>query len=398
MPRIAVMWHRFGPYHAARLGAAARRLAVIGIEISGVDHTYPWAPCEVPPGLSGHEVLFTHERVEHRSVRELEARVAACLARWQPDVAAVPGWSDRTALALLKRCMMEGIPTILMSDSTVNDAIRRRPVEAIKSHLIRNFTAAFVAGRPQADYLVRLGFPLHRISLGYDVVDNAFFAERADALRRTAQGRGDSRRPACPYFLASARFVARKNHLNLLRAYSSYRIAAGDEAWALVILGDGELREEMSRLCMTLGVERHVHMPGFVQYEDLPAWYAYASCFIHPSRTEQWGLVVNEAMAAGLPVLVSRTCGCAEDLVRDGYNGFLFDPNDIDQLSSLLQRMSRDGVNRQAMGDRGRAIVSRWGLERFTEGLLAATAAALGQTPRRLSLLDRVLLEASLYR
>ena len=81
-------------------------------------------------------------------------------------------------------------------------------------------------------------------------------------------------------------------------------------------------------------------MPGFKQYDELPIYYGLAGAFIHASTTEQWGLVVNEAMAAGLPVIVSERCGCAPDLVENGRNGFTFDPYDVDALTHLMLKMA----------------------------------------------------------
>ena len=129
------------------------------------------------------------------------------------------------------------------------------------------------------------------------------------------------------YFLASARFIEKKNLSGLLHAYAAYRRATPDDPWSLVVLGDGELRPELERLRGELGLDDVVSFPGYRSYQELPAYYGLASCFVHASTTEQWGLVVNEAMAAGLPVLVSNRCGCAanlvqEDGVQEGGNGF----------------------------------------------------------------------------
>jgi 1,2-diacylglycerol 3-alpha-glucosyltransferase len=98
------------------------------------------------------------------------------------------------------------------------------------------------------------------------------------------------------------------------------------DARDLVVCGDGDLRPRLHALARELGLEQRVHWPGFVQYPDLPVYYALADAFILASTIEPWGLVVNEAMACGLPVLVSDRCGCAPDLVPEGQNGFTFKP------------------------------------------------------------------------
>ena len=123
-----------------------------------------------------------------------------------------------------------------------------------------------------------------------------------------------------------------------------------------------------------------------------------ASAFVHASTTEQWGLVVNEAMAAGLPVLVSNRCGCAPDLVRDGVNGFTFDPYDVDRLADLMLKVSSDQCDREAMGQASRAIIKDWGPERFADGLMQAVAVARSRPLPRASWLDRSLLWALVHR
>jgi glycosyltransferase involved in cell wall biosynthesis len=122
----------------------------------------------------------------------------------------------------------------------------------------------------------------------------------------------------------------------------------------------------------------HVLLPGFKQYPDLRAYYGLASAFVHASTTEPWGLVVNEAMASGLPVLVSNRCGCAPDLVRDGVNGFTFDPGNVEQLAHLMLKVSTLNYQLSTFSVASRRIVASWGADRFASGLHQAAEAALG--------------------
>ncbi len=120
---------------------------------------------------------------------------------------------------------------------------------------------------------------------------------------------------------------------------------------------------------------------------------------MHASTTEQWGLVVNEAMASGLPVLVSERCGCASDLVKPGANGFTFDPCDVEALAGLMERVAAmPDEQRRAMGGVSQCIIARWGPERFAEGLMQAVEVARSRPPLRASWLDRSLLWALVHR
>ena len=148
-----------------------------------------------------------------------------------------------------------------------------------------------------------------------------------------------------------------------------------------------------------LALADHVLLPGFKQYNELPAYYGLASAFVHASTTEQWGLVVNEAMASGLPVLVSDRCGCATDLVQEGRNGFTFDPGNVEQLAQFMFEISAfQPLKLSAFGDISRQIISGFDVAAFGRGLLQAVEVALQRPVARPGLLDRSLLQLLLLR
>jgi glycosyltransferase involved in cell wall biosynthesis len=165
-----------------------------------------------------------------------------------------------------------------------------------------------------------------------------------------------------------------------------------------VLLGDGPLRSALNSQLSTLNLHGHVLLPGFKQYPELPAYYGLASAFIHASTTEQWGLVVNEAMASGLPVLVSDRCGCAPDLVQEGVNGFTFDPYNVEQLAQLMLRLSTLNSQLSTMATASRLIIADWGTERFASGLQQAVETALRMPRPRSTWIDRLLLTALAHR
>jgi glycosyltransferase involved in cell wall biosynthesis len=252
--------------------------------------------------------------------------------------------------------------------------------------------AALVGGEPQRAYVEALGMPSDRIFLGYDAVDNDFFTRgaadaRADATAlRAAHGLPER------YFLSSCRFIEKKNLARLLDAFAAYRAVADNESWDLVLVGDGELRSSLEQQASSLGISEALHFKGFKQYDDLPVYYGLAGGFVHVSTVEQWGLVVNEAMAAGLPVIVSRNCGCASDLVEHGVNGWVVDPFDIAAITARLIELASPHTDRPAMAARGRAIVADYGPDRFGSGLASATAAARAMPIRRHGFLVRAAL------
>jgi 1,2-diacylglycerol 3-alpha-glucosyltransferase len=398
MARVAIMFHRLGPYHLARCVAAGARCRLSALELCAVDDTYAWSRVDGAPNCT-RITLFRDEDVDRKRPSEVARRVHAALAAADPQVVAVPGWSQPGALAALLWCLRKGRPAVLMSDSGVRDQARRRGREAIKRLVVRLFGSALVGGIPHREYACALGLSPEAVFDGYDVVDNDHFARGAREARMAGEPWRARLGVPARYFLASARFVAKKNLLRLLEAYAAYRRRAGADAWHLVLLGDGELRGELERRIACADLAGAVVLPGFRQYDELPAFYGLAGAFVHASTTEQWGLVVNEAMAAGLPVLVSECCGCAHDLVRNDGNGFTFDPSDVEELARLMHRVAAmtDG-ERDAMGDAGRRIIAAWGPERFADGLMQAARAAMRRSPPPASRFDRALLHALAHR
>jgi glycosyltransferase involved in cell wall biosynthesis len=140
------------------------------------------------------------------------------------------------------------------------------------------------------------------------------------------------------------------------------------------------------------GLSGRIEFAGFRQYPDLPECYARAGALVLPSWSDQWGLVVNEAMATGLPVLVSRHCGCAPDLVQEGRNGFAFDPHNLDELKNCLTRIAKMGTaDWQAMGRASREIIAAYSPESFAQALGNAATCALAPRRQKARKLGRML-------
>jgi 1,2-diacylglycerol 3-alpha-glucosyltransferase len=404
--KAAVIFHRLGPYHWARLEAAARQREILAIEAFAEQLTYPWECISAPASFERVTLFDGSASISHN--RQLRGRLFDCLDRFQPGMVLIPGWGNLEALVALAWCTSRRVPAIVMSESTAWDERRFWWKEGIKRRLVALYSCALVGGHPHADYLVQLGMSPDRVFHGYDAVDNDYFAQKAEQIRSHDTVSRIERGLPQNYFLASARFIEKKNLTRLLQAYSRYLELWGEPGnkgaelaptvpWSLVLLGDGPLRKTLETQLAALQLRDRVLLPGFKQYADLPAYYASAGAFIHASSVEQWGLVVNEAMASGLPVLVSNRCGCASDLVQEGKNGFTFDPYDIEQLVSLMLQMSRmETQTRKAMGRESERIIADWGPSRFADGLNGAAHRALEAALPRAGWLDRLLLQGLL--
>ena len=397
---VAIIFHRLGPYHQARLKAAARLCHVLAIEEG--DHTSEYAWDKVSSAGEGFErITLVHEDdpPQRQLAKTLARRIRAALQRHRPEVIAIPGWSDPAALAALGWGLAHGVPCVVMSESTAFDEPRRPWKEWVKSRVVRLCSAGLAGGTPHVEYLQTLGLPREQVFTGYDAVDNDHFFAGAQAARANEESERARLQLPPRFLLASSRFVAQKNLSTLLESFARYSQEAGAGAWKLVLLGDGPLRAELLELRRTLNLTEAVLLPGFKQYHELPAYYGLAGAFVHASTREPWGLVVNEAMAAGLPVLVSGRCGCARDLVVPGENGFVFDPADPRELTARITQVTRASAEARAgMGAASRRLVGEWSPARFAENLVLAADAARRLPPKQLSSLDSLLLRMLIQR
>jgi glycosyltransferase involved in cell wall biosynthesis len=281
-----------------------------------------------------------------------------------------------------------------MSESTAHDAPRSWWKEAVKRQMLSFASAILAGGRLHAEYARKLGMPEFRVFEGYDAVDNQHFELGADAARQNAATLRAQMALPERYLLACCRFEAKKNLARLLQAYSVYRLRAGAEAWALVLAGDGVERAALEALTRSLDIEEAVRFIGARSYDELPAIYGLASAFVHASTTEQWGLVVNEAAAAGLPLLVSDRCGCSPELVRQGVTGLLFDPYDVQAISAAMMSIASADTDQNKMGEAARLTAREWSPQRFASGLAKAVRTALDAPVPRPTLTARLLLRA----
>lgn len=369
-------------YHVARSQAAIERLAARG-DIGLVYTVRPKSP-DLP--IKGCEPLFdSHWRCLVNSdeiplnAPETDRALVRALNKDNPDVVAIPGYRTRVCRSALGWCKQNRRAAVLMSESRREDMARRWWSEQIKRMLVSQFDAALVGGRAHARYAVELGIPVERVFTGYDVVDNTYWQTRAlEARRASSRWRQEYHLPE-RYWIASGRFIPKKNFERLLYAYALYRQQMGESAWHLILSGTGPLEVSLRQIIQEQMLGEFVHLPGYLSADQLGIYYGLANAFVMPSsHNEQWGLVVNEAMAAGLPVLVSRTVGCAPELVCPGVNGFTFDPYDVQGLADLMAHLSQlKEEERVAMGNASQRIIAEWSLDRFASSLLQAAEAGL---------------------
>lgn len=390
--RLVILTLQISPYHNARYVGASRLfpdLHVVSTMNSGdfsefitddvgtysVHRLYEGRQCYTAAAASG----------------DLARHVHNVLLALRPDAIAAAGWGAPESLTALAYGREHGVPAVVMSESQDDDGIRLVTREALKRRVVSQFDAALVGGPPHAEYVERLGIHPDRIHYGYNAVNNQHFREGAEVAR--ADAASVRRQCGLPqrYILASGRFIAKKNFPALIAAYVLSRRRVTD-APDLVVLGDGPERSAIEAVIAAAGVGEHVHLMGFRSYRELPAFYGLSVGFAHVSRTEQWGLVINEAMAAALPVIASRRCGAARTVIVDGVSGILTDP-DVPAIADALTKLFHMTANEAAiMGGAAAAAIAEWGPHRFGAGMEAAIESAF-RAPRRgsLAIWDRII-------
>lgn len=361
---VLLALHRIGPYHHARFAAAAKQLQLHVLETRPQSVEYLWA--FQPDGVYvSHQLSGQLDPEVDPPMPALRRQLLALLDAIQPQAIVSVGWADRAYQQILVLAHQRRIPVVLVSDSRQRDEPRSAGKEWVKCQLLRGYSSALVAGKESRAYITDLGCPPTAIFQPWDVVDNTFFAKAAGQV-------GSSR----SHFLCVSRLTPKKNHNGLLHAYATYQREGG--RWGLKLVGSGPLEPGIRAQIAALPAPARVQLLPFSQLHELGQLYGQASAFVLASSSDQWGLVVNEAMAAGLPCLVSSACGCAADLIEHGRTGWCFDPAVPEQLTALLHRCERQSaVNRAAMVLAAGQRLEPFSPDTFASGLHQAVESAL---------------------
>jgi glycosyltransferase involved in cell wall biosynthesis len=381
--KICLYWNYFQAYHSARLKALlaehqSRNAVILAISIqkSGGD----FHSAEVAPDLGRDIHTLLPRKEAHGLLGEVAAAWALCrlLDRENPDVLFTPGYTGFPNLMALRWARKNRKAAVLMFETLEHDRTRYSPIEWVKRKLVSNYSAAFTGGPQGRAYLEKLGMPESRVFLGYDAVDNMSFASIADASRLAAAA--TRLRFGLPeaYFLAVGRMIEKKGFLSLIESYAMYRDLRIPRKLPLIVVGDGPEMGRLKELIKKRGLSPWVTLPGYRSSVEIAHYMALADAFIMPSiREEQWGLVVNEAMASGVPVFASDICGATPAMVIDGVTGFSFPANDRARLSELLSWASRNPETLKKMGLSARAHVANFSLDAFAQGFYDAASCAL---------------------
>jgi glycosyltransferase involved in cell wall biosynthesis len=323
-----------------------------------------------------YEVLKSYRRRMGKFNVLISRGVGAALEATHPDAILAGGYSDLAMWQAQRWARRNGVPFLLWSESNAMDARRTFWwVEAAKRRFIDSCQGYVVPGSSSAAYLESFGVAGDRIFVAPNAVDVERFARAAEEARQDVGLRARLGLPE-RYLLSVGRFVGAKGVFDLLEAYAKLPEYTRCEV-SLVLAGDGKEREELFRRSRLIHPGR-VLFPGFVQRDQLAGFYALAEALVFSTHSDPWGLVVNEAIACGLPVIATDVAGCTADLVRDGVNGYVVGPRQPEALSRAMEKLVDGPALRKQMGQMSAQTSPAFTPQRWAAGVARAVAAGSG--------------------
>ncbi len=364
------------------------------IEIAGKGSPYAFSQTNPPSHSLNWICLFPERTMESISGREASIALSNKLDEINPDVVLAGAIAFPSGATAVNWCKSRKKPVVIFDNARLQDVPRSWFINFIKRCIYRNVDAVISPAPSQADAFEYWGVEKSRLFFGLNVVDNDWFSSQVGQYQTLKDVIRKELEVPDQFILGVGRFVEKKNWLNLLIAFSAIKQDTHKNKYGIVLIGDGPEKNKITHYCRK-HPNIHVIIRPFVSQTDLCKYYALAAAVILPSSYgETWGLVINEAMAASLPVLVSDQCGCAHSLVEDNKNGYTFSPNEEKEFIDVLQRfIAKPTIERILMGTRSNEIISNWSLDRFSQAAWQAIEHSVQFPVKRTRLIESFIIK-----
>ncbi len=289
------------------------------------------------------------------------------------DALWIHGWYHQANLRAIRVARSIGLPVFMRGESLLHGSGWKQRVKGILQRRVLESVDAFLAiGTRNREFYLHHGVSSDRI---FDVpyaVDNDFFRERADIASESREEWRASLglEPGRSVILYASKFIERKRPYDLLRAYISLAQRGESPLPYLLFAGDGEERKGLEAMAAESGLNS-IRFLGFRNQTELPRLFDLCDVFVLPSSYEPWGLVLNEVMNAGRPIITSDCVGAAPDLVLEGKTGFTVPVGDTTLLAARIHEVLQ-GDCAERMGAAARARIAEWGFEEDYRGIRKA--------------------------
>ncbi|MDQ5822480.1 MAG: glycosyltransferase family 4 protein [Actinomycetota bacterium] len=351
MTRFALLGEIAAPYRVPLYNALAERLDFLALFLADADPRRAYYRVDPEEIRFEWRVLGGRELGRGRRWTVLSRGVFRELERFDPDVVGVGGWNQPAFWQALAWTKLRRRKLVLWIESTARDArSEARPLELAKRAMVRAANGYFVPGTAAKEYALSLGVPEGRLVVAPNAVDASVYG--AAAVDRSG-------RESCT-FLYAGRLDPEKGLDTLLRAFR-------DVPGQLVIAGSGSDEERLRALA-----DDRVRFSGPIGRAEIVRLLAEADVFVLPSRSEPWGMVLNEAAAAGLPLVATDGVGAAYDLIDD--DGFRIPVDDERALAEAMRRLAEDPQLRARLGTRSRELVAGFTPEAWADALAGLVA------------------------
>jgi len=291
----------------------------------------------------------------------------------QPDVVILTGWQTLPLLQLLLACKTLKIPCAVRGES---NSLKPRPVltRIIHRQLLKIYDSFLVIGKSNRAFYLHNGVPAHKLfSCPYFIDNQRFLNTYHQWLGKKVTIRENWHIEASKVcFCYVGKLEPKKRILDLLEALRLLKMEAKHELVHLLVVGTGELMDEAKNIVIKNDLP--VTFAGFLNQSEIAKAYVASDCLVLPSDYgETWGLVVNEAMACGLPAIVSDRVGCGMDLVENGITGEIFPFGNTIALSESIYLASKNALWLKEMGENARQrIFDRYSIKELVEGTIAS--------------------------
>lgn len=305
--------------------------------------------------------LLSEGILEDLSLKDRIIGILKTIKTYQPDLVNLTGYYDVASWFALIYCKFKGIKTVLSNESTAGDHNRSFLKETFKRLIISQFNGFFNFGKLSKAYMIALGGKESQMLVNRNCVDNALLAEIYSKEYPFRQQKQRELNLPTHNFIFVGRLIEFKNLVRLLEAFAIAQNKS-DADWGLIFLGKGEQKPILQKQVAEKNIQKVFFFEG-VNWQEVPVYLSLSDVLVLPSYSEPWGLVVNEAMACGLPVLVSEKCGSAYDLVENTVNGFTFSPLDVKEISENLLKFMNDEVDIAEMAKASKKIIQEYSPE-----------------------------------